>query len=116
MVTVVQLAERPVVVREVAGSSPVSHPVVSHGVVMVGYRKTPNLDRLVRFGVFCCYHAEKYLADVPTRCRLAPAVDRTPHLTFDRAVCDLRFLARTIACTLWRSETAPPRARNKPRA
>lgn len=32
MVLVVQLVERPVVVREVAGSSPVKHPVVSHGV------------------------------------------------------------------------------------
>lgn len=53
MVTVVQLVERPVVVREVAGSSPVSHPVVSHG-VDGRVRKTPNLDRVVRFGVFCC--------------------------------------------------------------
>ena len=54
MVLVVQLAERPVVVREGAGSSPVSHPVVSHG-VDGKVRKTPNLDRLVWFGVFCCY-------------------------------------------------------------
>lgn len=32
MVTVVQLVERPVVIREVAGSSPVSHPNSSDGV------------------------------------------------------------------------------------
>ena len=32
MAAVVQLVERPVVIREVAGSSPVSRPVVSHGV------------------------------------------------------------------------------------
>ena len=54
MVLVVQLVERLTVAQEVAGSSPVSHPVISHG-VDGKVRKTPNLDRLVWFGVFCCY-------------------------------------------------------------
>ena len=35
MVSVAQLVERPVVVWEVAGSSPVSHPNSSDGVVAV---------------------------------------------------------------------------------
>lgn len=74
-----------VVAQEVAGSSPVSRPVVSHD-VDGRVRKTPNLERLVRFGVFCCYRAEK---SPPTRgCgyRLAPGLDETAHHAFNRAV------------------------------
>ena len=82
-------------IREVAGSSPVSHPVVSHGVVMVGYRKTPNLARLVRFGVFCCYCGQKWTLGEGVGYRLTPGLDETTHLPVDRAVGDVLVLART---------------------
>ena len=85
MVTVVQLVERLVVVQEVAGSSPVSHPVVSHG-VDGRIRKTPSLDRLVRFGVFCCYRAEKWALSEGVGCCFAPERDETAHLSIDRTV------------------------------
>ena len=68
-----------------AGSSPVKHPVVSHG-VGGRVRKTPNLDRLVRFGVFCCYRAEKSLSTRGCGYRLAPGLDDATHHAFDRVV------------------------------
>lgn len=115
MVTVVQLAERPVVVREVAGSSPVSHPVVSHG-VDGRVQENPELGPFGRVRGFLLLSCGKVPDNARIRSRLAPERDEAAHLSIDRAVGYLRFLARTIACTLWRSETAPPRARNKSRA
>ena len=94
MAAVVQLVERPTVAREVAGSSPVSRPIVSHGVVG-RVRKTPNLDRLVRFGVFCCYHAEKWALSEGVECCFAPGLDETRHYPTDRAVGGMLILART---------------------
>ena len=85
MVSVAQLVERPVVVREGAGSRPVSHPVVSHS-VDGRVRKTPNLDRLVEFGVFRCYRAEKSLSTRGCGYRLAPGLDDTAHRAFNRVV------------------------------
>ena len=109
MVTVVQLVERLVVVQEVAGSSPVSHPVVSHG-VDGRVRKTPNMDRLARFGVFCCYHAEKWTLSEGVECCFAPGLDETRHYPTDRAVGVMLILARTKwpqRCPLPR--VSPPR-------
>lgn len=107
MVTVVQLVERLVVIREVAGSSPVSHPNVSHG-VDGRVRKTPNLDRLVRFGVFCCYRAEKWALSEGVWCCFAPGLDETDHHAFNRVVslfCVHR--ARSLLFCLLNRRAAP---------
>lgn len=85
MVSVAQLVERPVVVREVAGSSPVSHPNSSDG-VDGRVRKTPNLVRLVRFGVFRCYCVEKLASRGGVGYRLAPGLDGTARHVFNRVV------------------------------
>lgn len=58
-------------------------------------RKTPNLDRLVRFGAFCCYHAEKWALSEGVECCFAPGLDETRHYPTDRAVGGMLILART---------------------
>lgn len=85
MAAVVQLVERPTVAREVAGSSPVSRPIVSHG-VDGGVRKTPNLDRLVWFGVFRCYRKQRWALDEGDGWCFAPGLDESDYLTVDRTV------------------------------
>ena len=58
-------------------------------------RKTPNLVRLVRFGVFCCYCGQKWTLGEGVGSRLTPGLDETTHLPVDRAVGDVLVLART---------------------
>lgn len=58
-------------------------------------RKTPNLVRLVRFGVFCCYGGKKWTLGEGVGYRLTPGLDDTTHLPVDRAVGDVLVLART---------------------
>ena len=57
--------------------------------------ETPNVDRLVRFGVFCCYHAEKWTLSEGVECCFAPGLDETRHYPTDRAVGIMLILART---------------------
>lgn len=51
--------------------------------------------RLVGFGVFCCYHAEKWALSEGVECCFEPVSDETAHLSVDRAVGDVLVLART---------------------
>ena len=53
------------------------------------------MDRLVRFGVFCCYHAEKWALSEGVECCFAPGLDETRHYPTDRAVGGVLILART---------------------
>lgn len=91
----------------VAGSSHVGRPVVSHGVVMVGCRKTPNLDRLVWFGVFRCYRGQKCTLGEGVGYSLTPGLYDTSRRAFNRAVGDVlvpertkRSRRRPLACAL----------------
>lgn len=94
MAAVAQLVERLVVAQEVAGSSPVSRPIVSHG-VDGRVRKTPNLDRLVLFGVFRCYRKKRWALGEGIGCCFEPGLDETSRRAFNRAVGGVLILART---------------------
>ena len=95
MAAVVQLVERPVVVREVAGSIPVSRPVVSHG---VGGRvqENPELGPFGPVRGFLLLSCGKVSVSTWLRYRLAPGLDDTAHLPTNRTVGAFAFGRATV--------------------
>ena len=57
-------------------------------------RKTPNLVRLVRFGVFCCYHAGNRVSARGGGYRLTPGLDETT-----LPACDQPVSSRSVAAS-----------------
>ena len=71
-------------------------------------RKTPNLVRLVRFGVFCCYCGQKWTLGEGVGYRLTPGLYDTSRRAFNRAVGNVLIPERTkrsrrcpLACALF---------------